>query len=65
LLHHKKFTLTHFADPFPEALCSLQRFYYSTFLLKDIMLVLTKITYCRDGQIVWSAGHFEMAAFCR
>jgi len=27
------------------------------------MLVLTKITDCRDGQLIWLAGRFEMAAF--
>jgi len=26
------------------------------------MLVLTKITDCRDGQLIWLAGHFEMSA---
>jgi len=31
--------------------------------LKDVVLVLTKIIYCRDGQLIWLAGHFEMAAF--
>jgi len=24
------------------------------------MLVLIKITYCRDEQLIWLAGHFEM-----
>jgi len=28
-----------------------------------VTLVLTKITYCRDGHLIWLAGHFEMAAF--
>jgi len=23
------------------------------------MLILTKITYCRDGQLIWLEGHFE------
>jgi len=32
-------------------------------LLKDVALVLTKITCCRDGQLIRLAGHFEMAAF--
>jgi len=27
------------------------------------MLVLTKITYCRDGQLIWLAGHVEITAF--
>jgi len=27
------------------------------------MLVLIKITYCRDGQSIWLEGHFETAAF--
>jgi len=27
------------------------------------MLVLTKITYCRDGQLIWLRGHIEKAAF--
>jgi len=27
------------------------------------MLVLIKITYCRDGQLLWLQGHFEKAAF--
>jgi len=27
------------------------------------MLVLTKITYFRDGQLIWFVGHFEMATF--
>jgi len=27
------------------------------------MLVLTKITCSRDGQLIWLAGHFEMVAF--
>jgi len=35
------------------------------FLLKDVMLVLTKMTYCRDGQLICLAGHFELAAFSR
>jgi len=26
------------------------------------MLVLTKITYCSDEQLIWFAGHLEMAA---
>jgi len=34
-------------------------------LLKDVMLVLTKITYCRDEQLIWLTDHFEMAAFSR
>jgi len=29
------------------------------------MLVLTKITYCRDEQLIWLTDHFEMAAFSR
>jgi len=27
------------------------------------MLVLKKIAYCRDGQLIRLAGHYEMAAF--
>jgi len=27
------------------------------------MYVLIKTTYCRDGQLIWLAGHFEMATF--
>jgi len=27
------------------------------------MLVPTKITHCKDGQLIWLAGHFKMAAF--
>jgi len=27
------------------------------------MLVLIKMTYCRDGQLIWLEGHFEKAAF--
>jgi len=27
------------------------------------MLVLTKITYCRDGKLICLAGHIEVAAF--
>jgi len=27
------------------------------------MLVLTEITYCRDGQLICLAGHFEKAGF--
>jgi len=27
------------------------------------MLVLSKTTCCKDGQIIWLACHFEMAAF--
>jgi len=27
------------------------------------MLVLTKMTYYRDGQLIWFAGHFQMGAF--
>jgi len=27
------------------------------------MLVLTKISCCRCGQLSWLKGHFEMAAF--
>jgi len=27
------------------------------------MPVPTKITYCRDGHLIWLAGHFDMAAF--
>jgi len=26
------------------------------------MFDLTKITYCRDGQLIWLKGQFEMAA---
>jgi len=29
------------------------------------MLVLTKITYCMDGQLICLSGHFETAAFSR
>jgi len=29
------------------------------------MLVLTKITYYGDVQLIWLEGHFEMAAFSR
>ena len=29
------------------------------FLLKDVMPVLIKITYCSDGQSIWLKGHFE------
>jgi len=28
------------------------------FLLEDVMPVLIKITYCRDGQSIWLEGHF-------
>jgi len=27
--------------------------------MKDVMPVLIKITYCRDGQSIWLEGHFE------
>jgi len=30
-----------------------------TFLLQDMMLVLTKITYWRNGQLTRLVGHFE------
>jgi len=26
------------------------------------MLVLTNYIYCRDGQLIWLAGHLQMAA---
>jgi len=29
------------------------------------MLVLAKTTCCRDGQLIWLACHFDMAAFSR
>jgi len=29
------------------------------------VLVLIKITYCRDGQLIWLGDHFEKAAFSR
>jgi len=30
--------------------------------LKDVMLELIKITYCRDEQLIWLWSHFEKAA---
>jgi len=27
------------------------------FISKDVMFVLIKITYCRDGQLLWFEGH--------
>ena len=38
-----------------SSLRSLHR-YYCRFLLKEVVLVLTKITYCRDGQLIWLGG---------
>jgi len=32
-------------------------------IITHCMLVLIKITCCRDGQLIWLAGHFEMTAF--
>jgi len=29
------------------------------------MLVLIKITYCEDGQLMWLKGHFEKFVFSR
>jgi len=27
------------------------------------MLALIKITYCKDGELIWLVGHFEKVAF--
>jgi len=42
-----------------SSLQSLTSLVQATFLLKVIMLLLTKITYCRDGQLICLECHFE------
>jgi len=31
--------------------------------MKDVLLVLTETTYCRDEKLIWLVGHFETTTF--